>query len=53
VLQTAKPAIGEPDFHHANWERDTAPGGAANPGQSLAYADLSYDNMAALTIYKR
>jgi hypothetical protein len=27
--------------------------GAANPGQSLAYADLSYDNMAALTIYKR
>jgi sugar phosphate isomerase/epimerase len=45
--------IGEPEFHHANWEMDTAPGGAANPGQSLAYADLSYDNMAALTIYTR
>jgi sugar phosphate isomerase/epimerase len=44
--------IGEPEFHHANWEMDTAPGGTANPGQSLAYADLSYDNMAALTIYK-
>jgi len=44
--------IGERDFHHANWEQDTAPGGAANPGQSLAFADLSYDNMAELTIYK-
>jgi sugar phosphate isomerase/epimerase len=45
--------IGEPEFHHANWEMDTAPGGTANPGQSLAYADLSYDNMSALTVYKR
>jgi sugar phosphate isomerase/epimerase len=44
--------IGESDFHHANWEMDTAPGGAADPGRSLAYADLSYDNMAALTVYK-
>lgn len=43
--------IGERDFHHANWEQDTAPGGAANPGQSLAFADLSYDNMSELTIY--
>ena len=30
------------------WEQDTAPGGAANPGQSLAFAQISYDNMAAL-----
>jgi len=44
--------IGESDFHHANWEMDSAPGGAADPGRSLAYADLSYDNMAALTVYK-
>ena len=44
--------IGLPEFHHANWEMDTAPGGTADPGRSLAYADLSYDNMAALTIYK-
>jgi sugar phosphate isomerase/epimerase len=44
--------IALPEFHHANWEMDTAPGGTANPGQSLTYADLSYDNMAALTIYK-
>ncbi|MDG4828948.1 sugar phosphate isomerase/epimerase [Solwaraspora sp. WMMD1047] len=43
--------IGEPDFHHANWEMDTAPGGAANPGQSLEFAGLSYQNMADLTIY--
>lgn len=45
--------IGESDFHHANWEMDTAPGGTAEPGRSLAYADLSYDNMAALSIYTR
>jgi hypothetical protein len=30
------------------WEQDTAPGGSANPGQSLAFAKVSYDNMAAL-----
>jgi len=45
--------IGHADFHHANWEQDTAPGGATNPGQSLNFADISYDNMSALTIYKR
>ncbi|GAB7038287.1 MULTISPECIES: sugar phosphate isomerase/epimerase family protein [Catenuloplanes] len=45
--------IGEQDFHHANWEQDTAPGGAANPGQSLSFAELSYRNMSELTIYKR
>ncbi|AWS48770.1 sugar phosphate isomerase/epimerase [Streptosporangium sp. 'caverna'] len=30
------------------YEQDNAPGGTDNPGQSLQYADLSYDNMAAL-----
>jgi sugar phosphate isomerase/epimerase len=45
--------IGEQDFHHANWEQDTAPGGAASPGQSIDFAALSYTNMAELTIYKR
>ncbi|MEV4315646.1 TIM barrel protein [Actinocrispum sp. NPDC049592] len=45
--------IGEQDFHHANWEQDTAPGGAANPGQSLAFAATSYTNMSELTIYRR
>jgi sugar phosphate isomerase/epimerase len=45
--------IGEQNYHHANWEDDAAPGGAANPGQSLDYADISYRNMSELTIYKR
>jgi sugar phosphate isomerase/epimerase len=45
--------IGDPEFHHANWEQDTAPGGAANPGRSLDLAELSYDNMSALTIYRQ
>ncbi|SDZ25359.1 Sugar phosphate isomerase/epimerase [Micromonospora pattaloongensis] len=44
--------IGEYDFHHANWEQDTAPGGAANPGQSLAFAERSYRHMAELSIYR-
>ncbi|MEH1027536.1 sugar phosphate isomerase/epimerase [Micromonospora profundi] len=43
--------IGERDFHHANWEMDTAPGGTANRGQSLDLAALSYRNMSDLTIY--
>jgi sugar phosphate isomerase/epimerase len=45
--------IGEQNYHHANWEQDTAPGGAANPGQSLSFADVSYRNMSELTIYRR
>ena len=45
--------IGEPDFHHANWEDDAAPGGAGNPGQSLAHAEISYKNMSDLSVYKR
>lgn len=34
--------------HYPMYEQDNAPGGTANPGQSLAYAQLSYDNIAAL-----
>lgn len=45
--------IGEQHYHHANWEQDTAPGGSANPGQSLAFAQTSYTNMSDLTIYRR
>ena len=45
--------IGEQNFHHANWEQDTAPGGAAAPAQSLDFAALSYTNMSELTIYRR
>jgi sugar phosphate isomerase/epimerase len=44
--------IGEQDYHHANWEQDTAPGGTANPGQSINFAQISYTNMSELTIYR-
>jgi sugar phosphate isomerase/epimerase len=44
--------IGQQNFHHANWENDNAPGGAANPGQSLEQAQISYTNMSELTIYR-
>ena len=30
------------------YEQDNAPGGAANPGQSLAFSQVSYNNLAAL-----
>ncbi len=35
-------------YHNPMWEQDTAPGGSANPGQSLQYAQLSYQNMDKL-----
>ena len=41
-------AVGAKGYHNPMWEQDTAPGGSTNPGQSLAFAQLSYDNMAAL-----
>lgn len=40
--------VGAKGAHNPMWEQDTAPGGSANPGQSLELAKLSYDNMAAL-----
>lgn len=40
--------IGAKGYHNPMWEQDTAPGGSANPGQSLAFAQLSYDNLSAL-----
>lgn len=41
---------GTKGYHNSMYEQDTAPGGAANPGQSLEFARLSYDNMAALRV---
>jgi hypothetical protein len=35
-------------YHNPMYEQDNAPGSAASPGQSLQYADISYNNMAAL-----
>jgi sugar phosphate isomerase/epimerase len=40
--------IGAKGYHNAMWEQDTAPGGPANPGQSLEFAEVSYRNMAGL-----
>ena len=40
--------VGAKGSHNPMWEQDNAPGGTANPGQSLALAKVSYDNMAAL-----
>lgn len=39
---------GAKGWHNPMWEQDTAPGGASAPAQSLDFAKLSYDNMAAL-----
>jgi sugar phosphate isomerase/epimerase len=41
-------AIGAKNQHNPMWEQDNAPGGSANPGQSLQFAEISYNNMAAL-----
>lgn len=46
-LQQLLDTIGEKGYHHPNYEQDNAPGGAANPGQSLQFADISYDNIAS------
>lgn len=40
--------IGAKGYHNPMWEQDTAPGGAANPAQSLQFAQTSYDALAAL-----
>ena len=40
--------VGSKGSHNPMWEQDTAPGGAAAPGQSLQLAKYSYDNIAAL-----
>lgn len=40
--------IGQRNQKNPNWEQDNAPGGSSNPGQSFEYAEISYDNMAAL-----
>lgn len=40
--------VGAKGSHNPMYEQDTAPGGTANPAQSLQFADLSYQNMSAL-----
>jgi hypothetical protein len=40
--------IGALGFHNPNYEQDNAPGGSADPGQSLRHATISAHNMLAL-----
>ena len=39
--------VGAKGYHNPMYEQDTAPSGT-DPGQSLEFAQLSYDNLAAL-----
>jgi sugar phosphate isomerase/epimerase len=38
--------IGDREFRHPNYEQDNAPGTAENPGQSLQFAQISYNNIS-------
>ncbi|WP_204047621.1 sugar phosphate isomerase/epimerase family protein [Microbispora siamensis] len=40
--------MGAKGYHNPMYEQDNAPGGTANPAQSLQYAELSYNNIAKL-----
>ncbi|MEU7694072.1 sugar phosphate isomerase/epimerase [Microbispora hainanensis] len=40
--------MGAKGYHNPMYEQDNAPGGSANPAQSLQYAELSYKNIAKL-----
>jgi sugar phosphate isomerase/epimerase len=46
--QTFFATMGAKGYHNPMWEQDNAPGGSGNPGQSLDFAKISYDNLAAL-----
>ncbi len=39
---------GAKGYHNPMYEQDNAPGGTADPGRSLEYSRISYQNMAAL-----
>ncbi|MEV0153915.1 TIM barrel protein [Micromonospora sp. NPDC050686] len=40
--------MGAKGYHNPMWEQDTAPGGTADPGRSLRFAEVSYRHMASL-----
>jgi hypothetical protein len=40
--------MGAKGYHHPNYEQDNAPGGQADPGQSLRFARYSANNMGEL-----
>ena len=39
---------GAKGFHNPNYEQDNAPGGSADPGQSLRFSHISAHNMVNL-----
>ncbi|MEH0820969.1 MULTISPECIES: sugar phosphate isomerase/epimerase family protein [unclassified Micromonospora] len=40
--------MGAKGYHNPMWEQDNAPGGSADPGRSLRYAEVSYQHMSGL-----
>ena len=40
--------MGAKGYHNPNYEQDNAPGGSADPGQSLRFAKISAYNMQRL-----
>ncbi|MGN9775364.1 sugar phosphate isomerase/epimerase family protein [Micromonospora sp. H33] len=40
--------MGAKGYHNPMWEQDNAPGGAADPGRSLRYAEVSLQHMSGL-----
>lgn len=40
--------MGAKGYHNPMWEQDNAPGGTADPGRSLRYAEISYQHMSSL-----
>ncbi|MEV6811225.1 sugar phosphate isomerase/epimerase [Micromonospora sp. NPDC051296] len=40
--------MGAKGYHNPMWEQDTAPGGTADPGRSLRFAEVSYQHMSSL-----
>ncbi|HEX2356330.1 MAG TPA: hypothetical protein VHI50_07700 [Micromonosporaceae bacterium] len=40
--------MGAKGYHNPNYEQDNAPGGAADPGQSLRFARISAAGMVGL-----
>lgn len=40
--------MGAKGYHNPMWEQDNAPGGSADPGRSLRYAEISYQHMSGL-----
>ena len=47
-FETFYGSIGAKGYHNSNYEQDNAPGGSADPGQSLRHTKISANGMASL-----